>query len=61
MARHNNKADMTVCEQIEAIKEKICKVYCQFPVIGKEAIGDPDEAQEWLKDNFCNNCPLKEL
>ncbi len=59
--RKTNKAEMTITEQIEVIKEKMCGGYCKYPDVAKEAIGDPDEAQEWLQDNFCNNCPLNEL
>lgn len=60
--RKNNKSEMTITEQFEVIKEKMCGGYCKYPEVAERlSIGDPDEAQEWLKDNFCNNCPLKEL
>ena len=59
--RQNNKSEMTITEQFEVIKEKMCGGYCKYPEVAEEAIGDTDEAQEWLEDNFCNNCPLKEL
>lgn len=59
--RKTNKSEMTITEQFEAIKEKMCGGYCKYPDVAKEAIGDTDEAQEWLQDNFCNNCPLNEL
>lgn len=59
--RKNNKSEMTITEQFKVIKEKMCSGYCKYPQISLENIKDPDEAQEWLEDNFCNTFPLKEL
>lgn len=50
--RRNNKADMTVCEQICQVKEEICDKYCKFPSIAPK--------QEHL-DNICRTCPLNKL
>lgn len=59
--RKTNKSDMTITEQFEVIKEKMCGGYCKYPQVSLENTKDPDEAQEWLEDNFCNTCPLNEL
>lgn len=53
--RKNNKQDMTVREQIEAIKESICDGYCKFKA---EAAGvDPD----YFIEKYCSDCPLTQL
>lgn len=59
--RKTNKSEMTITEQFEVIKEKLCSGYCRYPDVARATVKDPDGAQEWLQDNFCNNCPLCEL
>ena len=59
--RRKNKADMTISEQFESIKERICDGYCKFPEMAKLAYGDTDEALERLMESYCNHCPLQEL
>lgn len=48
--RRNNKLDMTVTEQIQAIKEDMCNKNCKYH--GKKT----EEAKE-----KCQECPLKKL
>ena len=49
---------MTVCEQIEKIKEQICDNYCKYPEQFKKGkIEDIDE----LVNTICKNCPLLKL
>ena len=57
MKRHNNKSDMTVCEQIEAIKDRICMEYCKWP----DRFNEEDEGCELADSEHCKNCPLNEL
>ena len=53
--RRKNKSDMTIPEQIEAIKESVCDGYCKFRA---EAAGvDPD----YFIEKFCSGCPLTQL
>ena len=59
--RQNNKADMTVTEQIEAIKEQICDDYCKHTEAYLSCYKDPDEAQQKLLADMCNFCPLTRL
>ena len=61
MTRKRNKNDMTVTEQIEAVKTRMCDDYCRYQELSLETIEDPDEAFEWLQRNYCQNCPLSEL
>lgn len=75
MSRRNNINDMTVCEQIMAVKNDFCENRCKHY---EEAIKKRDEAllsgksleerqetiskiQEELNDLWCNNCPLARL
>lgn len=44
--RKTNKSEMTITEQFEVIKEKMCGGYCKYPQVSLENIKDPDEAQE---------------
>lgn len=61
--RRNNRADMTITEQFESIKQRICDKYCKYPQIVheqwlKEEIEDRDE---YLYKTHCESCPLNEL
>ena len=55
--RRNNKADMTISEQIESIKERMCDQYCKWPdKWDEEAEGIP-----LFESEHCEHCPLMEL
>lgn len=61
--RTKNKEDMSVIEQIEAIKTEVCDKYCRFPQAVhemwlKEEIEDRDG---FLEEKYCSSCPLSEL
>lgn len=55
--RKNNKMDMTVTEQINAIAEDFCNHYCKYPDIWDEE----KEGCELSESEHCANCPLGEL
>lgn len=61
MTRKNNVQDMSISEQIEAIKEGICDDYCKYTEQYRACYKDPDEAQERLMADMCNFCPLIRL
>ena len=51
---------MTVSEQFEKLKEKMCSEYCKYPTM--EIPEGKDE--DWLiedDDSPCNTCPLNKL
>lgn len=50
--RRNNKADMTIREQIKDIKEEICEEYCHYH---KTYVYQSDI------DEKCQRCPLTRL
>lgn len=56
--RQNNKADMTVSEQLKAIRRMICANYCKYSEWAEKS--KDDEAQELLK-TMCEHCPSREL
>lgn len=59
--RKNNINDMTISEQIEAIKDNICEDYCKKYEEAFSNIKDADEAFEWLMHNYCEKCPFGRL
>lgn len=61
MPRRHNKADMSIQEQIESIKERICDNYCKYPGIYYGQIKDVDEAQKCMENAECFDCPLNQL
>ena len=61
VTRHNNKMDMTIAEQVEAVKEQICRDYCKHTEEYLSCYKDPDEAEEKLLADMCNFCPLSRL
>ena len=61
MSRHNNKMDMTIAEQVEAVKEQICRDYCKHTEAYLATYKDLDEANEKLLADMCNFCPLCRL
>lgn len=58
--RKNNLEDMTVIEQIENIKEKICDDYCKYREDAFSKNKDTDKAEDYLLD-YCDNCPVRRL
>ena len=61
MTRHMNKTDMTITEQLESMKEKICRGYCKYPDLALEVRVNPADANEWLNRQYCERCPLREV
>lgn len=59
--RKNNLQDMTITEQFEVIKEKICDDVCRYRVMYLEKYKDPDEAWNNLVEHQCTKCPLERL
>lgn len=59
--RSINKEDMTIPEQIAAVREKICDAYCRYTEQYLSCYKDPDEAQEKLLADMCQYCPMREL
>ena len=51
----------SITEQFEEIKEEICDKYCRFTELSLETHKNPDEANEWLMKQYCENCPLTRL
>lgn len=51
----------SITEQFEEIKEEMCDKYCRFTELSLETHKNPDEANEWLMHNYCENCPLTRL
>ena len=60
MTRKNNKLDMTIVEQLELIKAKMCDDYCIYRSMAYSANKDVDAAEEYLA-GYCEECPLKNL
>ena len=59
--RQNNKADMTITEQFESIRKRMCDIYCKKPQEYLEKYEDPDEAFDMLQEEECSKCPMGEL
>jgi len=59
--RKKNKAEMTITEQITAVREKICDSYCRYTEQYLSCYKDPDEAWEKQCADICNFCPMREL
>lgn len=58
--QQNNIQDMTISEQVEAIKADICRNYCKY-LEKLELDLEANEAQETLEEEYCANCPLTRL
>lgn len=56
--RQNNKADMTVTEQIIAIRRMICANYCKYSEWAEKT---KDEQEQKLLKTMCEHCPFREL
>ena len=72
MSRRNNVEDMTICEQLEAIKDDFCHLYCKYYQTCKEHIdaikGDDQKLRaeiinvcETELEKHCADCPLSRL
>jgi hypothetical protein len=59
--RRKNKVDMTITEQLEALREDICDNYCKFPGEVRSKYTDIDKATEQLVLEHCDGCPFMEL
>lgn len=64
--RRNNPADMTVREQIEDVREKVCDNYCKYPAAYYDSyLADiyetEDQANEAMQHEQCEKCPLMRL
>lgn len=56
--RRNNPQDMTICEQLEQIKEEVCDDICKYRN-SKDYRGLM--SQESLEEICKHNCPLNKL
>lgn len=72
MSRRNNVKDMTICEQLEAIKEDFCHLYCKYYQTCKDQVdaikGQDKKMRAEIIDVFetelgehCDECPLTRL
>ena len=59
--RRKNKIDMTISEQIESVKERMCDGYCKMLEKYLSENKDPNVAWEKMNDEVCPKCPLGEL
>lgn len=55
--RKNNKQDMTIREQIQAVADEICSTRCKYP----DQWDEEKEGIELCDSEYCKNCPLNEL
>ena len=60
MTRKNNKLDMTIVEQLELIKTKMCDDYCIYRSMAFSTNKNPDDAEKYL-EQYCAECPLDQL
>lgn len=57
MARKNNPAEMTIAEQLEALKEEVCDKLCKYP-----EMADHEEITQEDFDMKCEfYCPLRKI
>lgn len=59
--RQNNVADMTICEQLEAIKADICDNKCRMTQEYLSQYKDPDEAYQKMLADACHFCGMSRL
>lgn len=45
----------------EAITEEMCDKYCKWPEWCKEHFKDPDDADDYLLNEVCPECPMTKL
>lgn len=58
--RKNNKSDMTVVEQIVAIREDICSYCCKYRDEARQMYDDRT-AQLIYIQRYCHECPMGKL
>lgn len=46
---------------VARVAEEICDGYCKYPDEYRERYKDPDEAQERMAIERCENCPLNKI
>ena len=46
---------------IDEVRETICDDYCKYRDEALSKYKDPDEAQEWLEVNSCDDCPFNKI
>lgn len=51
----------TITQQLHKMAEQICDDYCKYRELVLEECEDPDEANEYLIHNHCNDCPLSKV
>ena len=57
--RKTSKERMTVPEQLEVIREKICDGYCKYPQMRPQGM-TRKEYDSYLEE-ICGRCPLTDL
>ena len=57
--RHNNKADMSITEQLYAIRLKCCDICKYKEAMENGSLTYPEEtttADDYLGEHYCKNC-----
>jgi hypothetical protein len=50
------------CAQIfDEIIMEMCDKYCKCPAEAEAAVEDPDDAEDYLYNHYCGDCPLQRL
>ena len=57
--RKRSKERMTICEQLEAMREEICNDYCKYPEMRVPKF--LDESWQQQLEVICEKCPLNDL
>ena len=57
MERRNNPANMTITEQLDAIKEEVCDKICRYP----DMVDNGDLTEELFEIQCNYHCPLRKL
>ena len=62
----SGERDMSISEQVEAIKTEVCDRICKWPehisyLWLHEEIAEDEDQYEYLQANYCCNCPLTKL
>lgn len=58
--RRNNTQDMTIVEQLVAVKEDICRYACKFKEDVELEYPDPI-TQKAMLQGYCHECPLSKI
>ena len=58
--RKNNLSEMTVVEQIIAIRESVCQYACKYKEDVNRKYKDP-VTQKVMVQQYCKDCPLPRL